>query len=86
MWTASCNGCAHRSIQAGLFATKSDDGFNTVMRIASFVRQGGTLGMLADLAGLEGRSGSLFRAYDVGDHRACLACPPRRVLASGLAG
>ncbi len=34
---------------AGLFASKSDDGFNTVMRIASFVRQGGTLGMLADL-------------------------------------
>ncbi len=34
---------------AGLFATKSDDGFNTVMRIAGFVRQGGTLGMLGDL-------------------------------------
>ena len=33
----------------GLFASKSDDGFNTVMRIAAFVRQGGALGMLADL-------------------------------------
>ena len=39
---------------AGLFATKSDDGFNTVMRIAAFVRQGGTLGMLADLAEWKG--------------------------------
>jgi KDO2-lipid IV(A) lauroyltransferase len=39
---------------AGMFATKSDDGFNTVMRIAAFVRQGGTLGMLADLAEWKG--------------------------------
>ena len=39
---------------AGLFATKSGDGFNTVMRIAAFVRQGGMLGMLADLAEWKG--------------------------------
>jgi Kdo2-lipid IVA lauroyltransferase/acyltransferase len=34
---------------SGLFAAKSDEGFETVMRIAGYVRSGGTLGMLADL-------------------------------------
>jgi Kdo2-lipid IVA lauroyltransferase/acyltransferase len=38
----------------GLFATKSSDGFNTVMRIAGFVRSGGVLGVLADLVDWKG--------------------------------
>jgi KDO2-lipid IV(A) lauroyltransferase len=33
----------------GLFASKGDEGFNTVMRISSHVRAGGALGVLADL-------------------------------------
>ncbi|MGO8778031.1 MAG: lysophospholipid acyltransferase family protein [Rhodomicrobium sp.] len=33
----------------GLFASKSEEGFATVMRIASWVRSGGALGLLADL-------------------------------------
>jgi Kdo2-lipid IVA lauroyltransferase/acyltransferase len=33
----------------GLFASKGDEGFNTVRRIASYIRAGGTVAMLADL-------------------------------------
>ncbi|HZV20130.1 MAG TPA: lysophospholipid acyltransferase family protein [Hyphomicrobiales bacterium] len=38
----------------GLFASKGEEGFNTVMRIASYVRAGGALGLLADLADWKG--------------------------------
>ncbi len=33
----------------GLFASKGGEGFKTVMRIAGYVRSGGTVGLLADL-------------------------------------
>jgi Kdo2-lipid IVA lauroyltransferase/acyltransferase len=47
----------HRSplYPAGLFASKGDEGFATVMRVASFIRAGGTLALLADI--FEWRSG-----------------------------
>ena len=35
---------------AGLFASKGDEGLGTVMRVASYLRAGGTLGLLADVA------------------------------------
>ncbi len=38
----------------GLFATKSDEGMATVMRIAAHLRAGGALGMLADLVDWKG--------------------------------
>ncbi len=38
----------------GLFASKGGEGFETVMRIASFVRAGGAVGMLADLPDWKG--------------------------------
>jgi Kdo2-lipid IVA lauroyltransferase/acyltransferase len=38
----------------GLFASKGEEGFATVMRIASFLRQGGVLGVLADLVDRQG--------------------------------
>jgi Kdo2-lipid IVA lauroyltransferase/acyltransferase len=38
----------------GLFASRGDEGFNTVMRIASYVRAGGTIGMLVDLPDRKG--------------------------------
>ena len=38
----------------GLFATKGDEGFSTVMSIASYVRAGGSLGVLADLVDWRG--------------------------------
>jgi Kdo2-lipid IVA lauroyltransferase/acyltransferase len=38
----------------GLFASKGDEGFGTVMRISSYLRSGGTLGVLADLADWRG--------------------------------
>ena len=38
----------------GLFASKGGEGFATVMRIASYVRAGGTVGMLADLPETKG--------------------------------
>ena len=38
----------------GLFATKSDEGLATVMRIAAHLRAGGALGMLADLVDWKG--------------------------------
>ena len=70
----------------GLFASKSEEGFATVMRIASWVRSGGALGLLADLRRLEWRSGSFFRANDVGNHGPRLARPPRRSEFVGRAG
>jgi KDO2-lipid IV(A) lauroyltransferase len=39
---------------AGLFASKGEEGFDTVMRVAGFVRKGGVLGVLADLADWKG--------------------------------
>ena len=39
---------------AGLFATKSDEGLATVMRISAHLRSGGALGMLADLVDWKG--------------------------------
>ncbi len=38
----------------GLFASKGEEGFSTVMRISSYVRAGGTLGVLADLVDWKG--------------------------------
>ncbi len=38
----------------GLYASKGGEGFKTVMRVASYVRSGGTLGVLADLADWNG--------------------------------
>ncbi len=38
----------------GLFASKSDEGLATVMRIGAHIRAGGTLGMLADLVDWKG--------------------------------
>ncbi|MGO9172968.1 MAG: lysophospholipid acyltransferase family protein [Rhodomicrobium sp.] len=38
----------------GLFASKGGEGFNTVMRIASYVRGGGAVGVLADLVDWQG--------------------------------
>ena len=70
---------------AGLFASKSDDGFNTVMRIASFVRQGGTLGLLADLPDWRGVEVPFF-GHMMWATTAPVGLPAARVLASGLAG
>jgi len=39
---------------AGLFATKSDEGLATIMRIGTHLRAGGALGMLADLVDWKG--------------------------------
>ncbi len=39
---------------AGLFASKSDEGFSIVMRIAAHLRGGGALGLLADLVDWKG--------------------------------
>jgi Kdo2-lipid IVA lauroyltransferase/acyltransferase len=38
----------------GLFASKGDEGFSTVMRISAYVRAGGALGVLADLVDWRG--------------------------------
>jgi KDO2-lipid IV(A) lauroyltransferase len=38
----------------GLFASKGEEGFDTVMRIASYARAGGTVAMLADLPDWKG--------------------------------
>jgi Kdo2-lipid IVA lauroyltransferase/acyltransferase len=38
----------------GLFATKSDEGLATIMRVAAHLRAGGALGMLADLVDWKG--------------------------------
>jgi KDO2-lipid IV(A) lauroyltransferase len=39
---------------AGLFASKGEEGFDTVMRVASYLRKGGQLGLLADLVDWKG--------------------------------
>ncbi len=48
----------HRQREAlypgGLFASKGEEGFTTVMRISSYVRAGGVLGVLADLVDPQG--------------------------------
>lgn len=38
----------------GLFASRGEDGFNTVMRVASYVRSGGALAVLGDLIDTKG--------------------------------
>jgi Kdo2-lipid IVA lauroyltransferase/acyltransferase len=43
-----------RVYPGGLFASKGDEGFETVMRVSSYVRRGGALGLLADLVDWKG--------------------------------
>ena len=50
MWTVFIRRMRAPLYPGGLFASKGGEGFKTVMRIAAYVRSGGTVGLLADLA------------------------------------
>ncbi len=54
----------------GLYASKGGEGFNTVMRVASYVRAGGTLGLLADLVDWNGVQVPFF------GHKICATTAP----------